>query len=57
MKRLYNRHIALLMLMLAVYAVVNAQSLVPLEATAKLDTTAIMIGDQTGAARVGNKKG
>jgi len=48
MKRLYNRHIALLVLMLTVYAVASAQSLVPLKATAKLDTTAIMIGDQIG---------
>ncbi len=48
MKRIKIKHTGLLILMLAVFVVVRGQNMVPLKATASLDTTAIMIGDQIG---------
>ncbi len=42
------RHTGLLILMLTAFVVVRGQNMVPLKATASLDTTAIMIGDQIG---------
>lgn len=41
-------HTGLLILMLTAFGVVRGQNTVPLKATASLDTTAIMIGDQIG---------
>ncbi len=48
MKRINIRHTGLLILMLTASVVVRSQNMVPLKATATLDTTAIMIGDQIG---------
>jgi len=48
MKRINIRYTGLLILMLTVFVAVRGQNMVPLKATASLDTTAIMIGDQIG---------
>jgi len=49
MKRINIKHITiLLILMLASFGVTLGQQMIPLKASASLDTTAIMIGDQIG---------
>ena len=48
MKRKNIRYTGLLILMLTAFVAVRGQNMVPLKATASLDTTAIMIGDQIG---------
>ena len=48
MKRIKIGHTGLLILMLMAFMVVRGQNMVSLKATASLDTTAIMIGDQIG---------
>ncbi len=48
MKRTKLKHTGLLILMLTTFVVVRGQNMMPLKASASLDTTAIMIGDQIG---------